>query len=441
MAGEKRDRSPASSASSDESTGRSPRGTSTSPVRNSSAPPNSKLSNDPAEKSSLKRGKSLSVDVCRDFSKGRCKRSPLDCKYAHPSPAVAVEENKVTVCFDSLRDRCLRGITCRYYHPSPRIRVSLQEAAGIQPTTAPLGYRVDAIRSSNLFFGPPGLPHPLPVLSPPPLKTMNKLSVEVCRDYVRGRCSREADECRYAHHAPTAGQGDHVTVCADYLRGRCERNSCRYFHAPDHLRSRIKDVPIEPAATFNSVQYNLGMDIQMPVESAATFNSVQYNMGMDIQMPVEPAATFDPVQYNLGMDTPYAFHPSAYDEQSVKRMKTRDNADDYIPRGLVSQQYEAPVFQVPAIGGPQLVPPPVLRFSESADDDRLPVCRDYQKSKCSRDSSCKYAHPEPHTQVVDNYVTICRDFQRGKYGFLQAAAADFVPNASDAHVGAHENCY
>ena len=36
-------------------------------------------------------------------------------------------------------------------------------------------------------------------------------------DFVRGRCTREADECRYAHHAPTAGEGDSVIVRADYL--------------------------------------------------------------------------------------------------------------------------------------------------------------------------------------------------------------------------------
>ncbi|KAH9308075.1 hypothetical protein KI387_035986, partial [Taxus chinensis] len=265
--------------------------------------------------------------------------------------------NKVTVCFDSLRDRCVRGITCRYYHPSPRICVSLQEAAGIQPTTVPLGHQVDAIRSANLFYGPTGVRHPLQVLTPQSsVKTTSRPSLEVCRDYVRGRCSREADECRYAHHAPTAGQGDYVTVCADYVRGKCERDSCRYFHAPAHLRSRIKDVPAEPSATFN------------------------------------------PVSYNLGIDAAYAFRPSAYDQQPVKRMRIRDNADEYPSRGLASQQYGAQIFQVPAVGGPQLVSPPVLQSSEAADEDRLPVCRDHQKNKCSRDSSCKYAHPEPHTQ-------------------------------------------
>lgn len=33
-----------------------------------------------------------------------------------------------------------------------------------------------------------------------------------------------------------------LQVCQDFLRGKCERDACRYLHPPDHLRSRIRDV-------------------------------------------------------------------------------------------------------------------------------------------------------------------------------------------------------
>eukprot|EP01018_Ginkgo_biloba_P019351 Gb_26006 [translate_table: standard] len=324
------------------------------------------------ERSFTKKG-NLTIIICKDFTRGRCRRSPLDCKYAHPPPSVAIEEDKVTVCYDSLRDRCSRGLTCRYYHPPPHIRLLMQEASGIQPSPAPLGFQVDAIRPPNLLFGPLGLQHPLPVLtSPHSVKSVTKPSIEVCRDYVRGRCSREADECRYAHHPPTAGEGDYTIVCQDYLRGKCERDSCRYFHAPEHLRSRIKDLPVGPAITVNSGRYHSGL-------GAAN-----------------------------------AYPTAFYEHQAAKRMRIDDSSGGRRPRGPAAHQYGAPLFQVPPLAGRPFVSPPMLRSSAVSDQDRLPVCRDFQKNKCSRDSTCKFVHPEPHTQVVDNYVTVCRDFQRGK---------------------------
>ena len=38
-----------------------------------------------------------------------------------------------------------------------------------------------------------------------------------------------------------------LKVCAVHLRGKCERDSCKYFHAPWHLRSRVKDVSFLPS--------------------------------------------------------------------------------------------------------------------------------------------------------------------------------------------------
>lgn len=345
MAGDKRQRS----RSKGDSRSTSPAPTSAMSPDRDSLDVKAIPSENAAEPKASKRNH-LTVEICKDFIKGRCRRSPSDCKYAHPASSVAIEENKVIVCFDSLRDRCSRGSTCRYYHPSPAIHMSMQEAAGIQPSPAPLGHRVDA----------------------------------VCKDFVRGRCTREADECRYAHHAPTAGEGDSVIVCADHLRGKCERDSCKYFHAPCHLRSRVRDVAVGPAATLNS--------------------------------PLN----------NPNMVAAYAFPSSFYNQQVLKRMRTGDYAGDPHSWGL-TQQNGAPIFHGPSIVGPplvrltppllqssDLVPSPRLQSSEATDEDRVQVCRDFLKSKCARNSSCKYAHPEPQTKVVDNYVTVCRDFQRGK---------------------------
>jgi hypothetical protein len=51
--------------------------------------------------------------------------------------------------------------------------------------------------------------------------------VEICRDLECGCCTREENECRYAHHAPIVGEGDYVIFCTDHLHGKCECDSCR----------------------------------------------------------------------------------------------------------------------------------------------------------------------------------------------------------------------
>ena len=44
---------------------------------------------------------------------------------------------------------------------------------------------------------------------------------QVCREFQRGKCIREADECRYAHPpSHVAIENGHVTACFDSLKVR-----------------------------------------------------------------------------------------------------------------------------------------------------------------------------------------------------------------------------
>nr|XP_010930614.1 zinc finger CCCH domain-containing protein 28 isoform X1 [Elaeis guineensis]XP_010930615.1 zinc finger CCCH domain-containing protein 28 isoform X1 [Elaeis guineensis]XP_019708191.1 zinc finger CCCH domain-containing protein 28 isoform X1 [Elaeis guineensis] len=138
----------------------------------------------------------LTVEVCKDFIRHICRRSQIDCKFAHPHSTVSVERDKVTACADSLRNHCFRGRTCRYYHPPPHIQESLLKAIGIQD---------------------------------PRVET-------VCRDFMRGRCLRAAKECRFAHHMSI---DQCAIVCQDFLRGKCERKSCRYSHVQAHATAQV----------------------------------------------------------------------------------------------------------------------------------------------------------------------------------------------------------
>ncbi|CAM6094848.1 unnamed protein product [Calypogeia fissa] len=316
---------------------------------------------------------SLTVPICKDFVRGRCSRSHVDCRYAHPPPTVSLDGEVVTVCFDSLRDRCIRGPVCRYFHPPPHLRGLLQDAAGTE--SAPqLGYLPDSIRSpQNLFLGPARLPgSALPVHAPLSMKATTRPSIEVCRDYVRGRCARDAEDCRFAHHTPTGGDGEYVIVCQDFLRGKCERDACRYLHPPDHLRSRIRDLPVGPTPLV--------------------------------------ADRYDGGPFNAA----YAGYAArAYEHQAAKRLRIEERPGDRRRRGSPVPFYSGHGAALYSVS-----PPPPLVFHTHNrtfhDQDKLPVCRDFLHNKCSRDTTCRYVHPERHTEVVDNHVTLCRDSLRGK---------------------------
>lgn len=45
----------------------------------------------------------LQLEVCREFQRGQCSRSDLECKFAHPPPHVDIQNGRVTACYDSIK--------------------------------------------------------------------------------------------------------------------------------------------------------------------------------------------------------------------------------------------------------------------------------------------------------------------------------------------------
>ena len=75
---------------------------------------------------------------------------------------------------------------------------------------------------------------------------------QVCREFQRGTCTRQPNECRYAHPPDSVAldtADSHVTVCMDFVKGKCSREACRYFHPPPHLQGQIKAQQQRPNAT------------------------------------------------------------------------------------------------------------------------------------------------------------------------------------------------
>ena len=64
----------------------------------------------------------LTLEVCREFTRNKCTRSEVECKFAHPPPHVEVQNGRVTCCFDSIKVSVsyLRRLSLSeetFYHP------------------------------------------------------------------------------------------------------------------------------------------------------------------------------------------------------------------------------------------------------------------------------------------------------------------------------------
>ncbi|XP_021362061.1 muscleblind-like protein isoform X11 [Mizuhopecten yessoensis] len=74
------------------------------------------------------------------------------------------------------------------------------------------------------------------------VKDSRWLTLEVCREYQRNKCSRTENECKFAHPPPHVEvQNGRVTACFDSIKGKCQRKDppCKYLHPPQHLREQL----------------------------------------------------------------------------------------------------------------------------------------------------------------------------------------------------------
>jgi len=68
----------------------------------------------------------LQLEVCREFQRNKCSRSDCECKFAHPTSNVEVQNGRVTACYDSIKGRCNREKPpCKYFHPPQHLKEQL----------------------------------------------------------------------------------------------------------------------------------------------------------------------------------------------------------------------------------------------------------------------------------------------------------------------------
>uniref|UniRef100_W5M7H4 Muscleblind-like splicing regulator 2 n=1 Tax=Lepisosteus oculatus TaxID=7918 RepID=W5M7H4_LEPOC len=212
------------------------------------------------------------------------------------------------------------------------------------------------------------------------------LTLEVCRQFQRGTCSRPDEECKFAHPPKSCQvENGRVIACFDSLKGRCTRENCKYLHPPAHLKTQLE---------ING-RNNL---IQQKTAAAMLAQQMQF---MIPGTAMQPVPTF-PVTQGLGTNPGISYAP--YLTPVTPGV------------GLV------PTEMLPST--PVIVPgsPPVtVQGSASTQKllrtDKLEVCREFQRGNCARgETDCRFAHPSDSAMIdtSDNTVTVCMDYIKSR---------------------------
>ncbi|KAM6945599.1 muscleblind-like protein 2 isoform 5-T5 [Aplochiton taeniatus] len=212
------------------------------------------------------------------------------------------------------------------------------------------------------------------------------LTLEVCRQFQRGTCSRSDEECKFAHPPKSCQvENGRVIACFDSLKGRCTRENCKYLHPPAHLKTQLE---------ING-RNNL---IQQKTAAAMLAQQMQFMIPGSAMQPMQ---TF-PVSHGLGSSGGLSYAP--YLTPMSHSM------------GLM------PAEMMPST--PVIMPgsPPVSMQSSSSSQkllrtDKLEVCREFQRGNCARgETDCRFAHPSdsPMIDTSDNTVTVCMDYIKSR---------------------------
>ncbi|TFK05308.1 muscleblind-like protein 1 isoform X3 [Lepidochelys kempii] len=252
-----------------------------------------------------------------------------------------------------------------------------------------------------------------------PIRDTKWLTLEVCREFQRGTCSRPDTECKFAHPSKSCQvENGRVIACFDSLKGRCSRENCKYLHPPPHLKTQL-----EINGRNNLIQQkNMAMLAQQ----------------MQLANAMMPGAPLQPVNYMpqsfqkrggegspyyIDIDTNYQYHTFKPMFSVAPSLATNASAafNPYlgpVSPGLVPAEI-LPTAPMLVAGNPG-VPVPAAAAAAAQKlmrTDRLEVCREYQRGNCNRgENDCRFAHPADSAMIDtnDNTVTVCMDYIKGR---------------------------
>lgn len=246
-----------------------------------------------------------------------------------------------------------------------------------------------------------------PMLTPlfnPNVKDSRWLTLEVCREFQRSKCSRTENECKFAHPPPHVEvQNGRVTCCFDSIKGKCQRKEppCKYLHPPQHLREQLLQNGKNNLILRNlQMQYiAAGLQPMIPAGGAYPVNEQQPQ-----------------VQNSTGV-SPNSQTPAYYAYEQVPPYLVPQNSFGGYQLGGTM----LPAMDAAAASGSiaTTTVPGVLGSAgtKMSRPDRLEVCREFERATCTRQpTECRFAHPPENVAIdqTDNSVTVCMDFIKGK---------------------------
>ncbi|XP_054649569.1 muscleblind-like protein 2 isoform X2 [Dunckerocampus dactyliophorus] len=244
------------------------------------------------------------------------------------------------------------------------------------------------------------------------------LTLEVCRQFQRGTCSRSDEECKFAHPPKSCQvENGRVIACFDSLKGRCTRENCKYLHPPAHLKTQLEingrnnliQQKTAAAMLAHQMQFMIPGTTMQPVVSAAYRKCTVYQEGSCTSLQTVNRSnvfllqqTF-PVSQALGSSAGLSYTPY---------LTPMSHSMGLVPTDILPS---TPVI-VPGS------PPVSVSASSSANQkllrtDKLEVCREFQRGNCARgETDCRFAHPSdsPMIDTSDNTVTVCMDYIKSR---------------------------
>uniref|UniRef100_A0A8K9XJY1 Muscleblind like splicing regulator 1 n=1 Tax=Oncorhynchus mykiss TaxID=8022 RepID=A0A8K9XJY1_ONCMY len=230
-----------------------------------------------------------------------------------------------------------------------------------------------------------------------PIRDTKWLTLEVCREFQRGMCSRPDSECKFAHPAKSCQvENGRIIACFDSLKGRCSRDNCKYLHPPPHLKTQL-----EINGRNNLIQQkNMAMLAQQ----------------MQLANAMMPGTQLHPTCMPVPM---FSVTPSLASNASPAAVAAAFNpylgpvSPGLMPSEIMSS---GPVLVTsnPNVSMPSAAAAAAQKLMRT---DRLEVCREYQRGNCTRgESDCRFAHPSDSTMIDtnDNTVTVCMDYIKGR---------------------------
>ncbi|CAM2719772.1 unnamed protein product [Rotaria socialis] len=253
------------------------------------------------------------------------------------------------------------------------------------------------------------------------VKDSRWLTLEVCREFQRGKCTRSEQECKFAHpSAHVEVNSGKVIACFDSLKGKCNRTNppCKYLHPPQHLR----DILLQNGRNnliLRSIAMNIAANQAMYPQTAT---HLPYPNGAILQNSLQQSASLasypqlssaGPAQSALVFNQAGQAFSIPLHATHLQQLTQGTNATAmYSPDGA---QYFQPVTQLAAQQtGPKITR--TDRLESYFELDTLYVCYDFQRGQCFYTlDTCPYAHPPAHCPLdADGLVTVCVDYVKGK---------------------------